>query len=276
MHGERRAGPLEGRASLLGVPLSRPHVLVLVTSRERRVPLPSSREVSGAFTAAGGYVTVLAAGFAGGVVAMVPVPDGPVRGVIDAVRELVAGVLERLSADGPLIGAVSTICRCAQDYVGAYNEIREVAELAQRMYGERVNTVLAVDDFGAGRLLLLGNDRHLAERFVVDVLGSLLDPDDGKQVDLLRTLAAFLGVSHNVRRCAERLGVHENTVRYRLARIEQMTGLAVSVDSDAQLTVQLALLVLRLQGRLPYEHGVRRERSGRCDGAPPPAAHGGA
>jgi hypothetical protein len=50
---------------------------------------------------------------------------------------------------------------------------------------------------------------------------------------------------------AERLGVHENTIRYRLSRVEQLTGLAVTHDPDAQLQAHMALLVLELQGRVP-------------------------
>jgi DNA-binding PucR family transcriptional regulator len=45
--------------------------------------------------------------------------------------------------------------------------------------------------------------------------------------------------------------VHENTIRYRLARIEDRTGLGVAHDSNDQLTAQLALLLLRLEGTLP-------------------------
>jgi DNA-binding PucR family transcriptional regulator len=44
------------------------------------------------------------------------------------------------------------------------------------------------------------------------------------------------------------LGVHENTVRYRLARVHALTGLDVAGDASDQLSVQMALLVLRLQG----------------------------
>jgi DNA-binding PucR family transcriptional regulator len=54
-----------------------------------------------------------------------------------------------------------------------------------------------------------------------------------------------------VRRAAELLDVHPNTVRYRLANIERITGLAVTTDDHAYLTAQMALLVLRLSGRLP-------------------------
>ncbi|WKN52518.1 helix-turn-helix domain-containing protein (plasmid) [Rhodococcus opacus] len=46
-------------------------------------------------------------------------------------------------------------------------------------------------------------------------------------------------------------GVHANTIRYRTARIEQLTGLDVATDAHAQLTAQLALLILRMNGLLP-------------------------
>jgi PucR-like helix-turn-helix protein len=54
----------------------------------------------------------------------------------------------------------------------------------------------------------------------------------------------------SIRRCALELGVHENTIRYRLARIEELTGLCVTHDPDAQLGARLSLLVLMTQGRL--------------------------
>jgi DNA-binding PucR family transcriptional regulator len=57
-------------------------------------------------------------------------------------------------------------------------------------------------------------------------------------------------VTLNVRRAATALGVHENTIRYRLSRIEEITGLDIVSDGDVQLAVQLALLILRLEDRL--------------------------
>jgi DNA-binding PucR family transcriptional regulator len=54
-----------------------------------------------------------------------------------------------------------------------------------------------------------------------------------------------------VRRSAQALDVHENTIRYRLSRIQELTGLDVASSSDDQLTAQTALLILRIEGRLP-------------------------
>ena len=52
--------------------------------------------------------------------------------------------------------------------------------------------------------------------------------------------------------------MHENTIRYRLARIEELTGLPVTHDPDAQLRARLSLLVLMLEGRLPAAAEARR------------------
>ena len=96
------------------------------------------------------------------------------------------------------------------------------------------------------------------ERFVEDVLGPLIEAgDDG----LVATLHVFFDTARSIRASAARLGVHENTIRYRLARVRSLTGLDVAGDASDQLSVQMALLVLRLQGHpvLPlFDADVRR------------------
>jgi DNA-binding PucR family transcriptional regulator len=108
--------------------------------------------------------------------------------------------------------------------------------------------VLTADDLGPGRLFLASSSREEANRFAQDALSALLAPGDDAMADLLATLRMFFDNSRSVRRSAQALHVHENTVRYRLGRIEELTGLAVGSNSDDQLTAQLALLILRIQG----------------------------
>ncbi len=79
--------------------------------------------------------------------------------------------------------------------------------------------------------------------------GSLVD--DPSKADLLTTLCSFFDNMGSIRGSAAALDVHENTIRYRLSRIEEITGLAVTHDPDSQLRARLSLLVLLLQGRLP-------------------------
>ena len=250
VRGNRDTGALDRRARYLGVDLGAPRVLCLITSGatdEGRGP--SSSDVALALRDGAADDAVLAAGVAEGVGALLELPpEAPTMDGIAAVRGRVVAALDRLGAG--LAAAISTRCTAPADYVRAYDEARQVMRCLRTLSGERGLRLLTADDLGAGRLVLASTQREEAERFARDTLGGLLAGDEHTR-DLLGTLQAFFDAARSVRRSAVVLGVHENTIRYRLTRIEELTGLAVSSCSQDQLSAQLALLVLRLQGVLP-------------------------
>jgi sugar diacid utilization regulator len=254
IRGNRDIQQLESRAEFLGVGLDRPHVLCLITSREENdMHLPDARTAVEALTAASsGDPTVLATGVAEGIAAIVEIPSDmpPLAGVKEAKR-LVTRAAASLDPEGRLIAGLSTVCRGPAEYVRAYNQARQVVQCLDAFGAPGAIGVLAADDLGAGRLFLAASDAAEADRFAQETLGPLLD--DGLAGDLLHTLSCFFEQGRSVRQSAAHLCVHENTIRYRLSRIEELTGLRVATDSDAQLSAQLALLVLRLQGRLQQD-----------------------
>jgi hypothetical protein len=67
-------------------------------------------------------------------------------------------------------------------------------------------------------------------------------PDDEQTRALARTVAAFADCNFNVKRTAQRLGVHTNTVYFRLNRIKTLTG----VDARTYAGTSLLLTALRL------------------------------
>lgn len=190
---------------------------------------------------------VLATKGSQGVALLVDVPAGEARPV--AVRSVKAAVAELLTGNafGELIAGISSVCREPQRLPGAYREAHEVTRCIASFAGAAEHRVLAADDLGPGRLFVANADAAAVTRFVDDVIGRLL-VDEEPIAELLRTLEAFFDTGRSVRLSSERLGVHENTVRYRLARVQAITGLDVAADADQQLSVQVALLVLRLQG----------------------------
>ncbi len=82
-------------------------------------------------------------------------------------------------------------------------------------------------------------DSAQAGEFVRERLGPLLDPEQAS-ARLTETLAAFLDEGGSPGRAAGRLGVHENTVRYRLRQIEDLLGRPVG-PGDLELRVALEL-----------------------------------
>lgn len=251
IRGNRDARALERRASYLGVDLGLARVLCLVTAGPSGDEgVPCATDVAVALGGAADAPGVLAAGVAEGVVVLLELGPGlATMEAIAAARSRVEAALARPASRGA-VAALSTRCVRPADYVRAYDEARQVMGCMRMLSGERGLRALAADDLGPGRLVLASTQREEAERFAHDALGALLADDDATR-DLLATLRAFFDCGRSVRRSALALGVHENTIRYRLTRIEELTGLAVAGSSDDQLSAQLALLVLRLSGAVP-------------------------
>ena len=64
------------------------------------------------------------------------------------------------------------------------------------------------------------------------LLGPLTDYDARHNAELMPTLTAFLACDGSWSACASRMYVHVNTVRYRISRIESLTGRDLSALAD--------------------------------------------
>jgi sugar diacid utilization regulator len=241
---------LQRRADYMGIRLDVQRVVCLLTAAEgKRVALTDARAVAGRFAEAGA-TGVLATALAEGVVVIADLPgDMPGPQAVASMKAMAASACNALTPSGDLLVGISTVCHTPADYERAYGQAQQVVACLAR-FGATDQHVLAADDLGAGRLLLASSNPEEVERFANETLGPLLD-DTEAAADLVTTLSAFFDGGRSIRRAATALDVHENTIRYRLGRIEEATGLPVATDADAQLTAQLAILVLRLQGRIP-------------------------
>ena len=64
------------------------------------------------------------------------------------------------------------------------------------------------------------------------LLGPLKDYDDRHNAELMTTLKSFLACDGSWSACASLMYVHVNTVRYRISRIEALTGRDLSALAD--------------------------------------------
>jgi DNA-binding PucR family transcriptional regulator len=118
----------------------------------------------------------------------------------------------------------------------------EEARFAQRAAGAaRVPVSVVTSDEVASHVLLLATlPDDVRRTYSNRVLGAVLDHDRRTHADLLMTLQAFLACSCSWTRTAESLHLHVNTVRYRIERVEQLTGRDLSTLED-RVDVFLAL-----------------------------------
>jgi sugar diacid utilization regulator len=92
---------------------------------------------------------------------------------------------------------------------------------------------------GIFRMLAAIPDLTDVDTFVRDWLGSLLDYDARRNAELVHTLTQYLEHGGNYDATAAELSVHKSTLKYRLQRIRELTGLELN-DPDVHFNLQLA------------------------------------
>ena len=108
--------------------------------------------------------------------------------------------------------------------------------------GTAAVSVVTSDEVASHELLLASVPASVLRSFRERLLGPLLAYDDQHRAELLPTLREFLACSGSWNACAAKMYVHVNTVRYRIRRIEELTGRNLS-SLDDQVDFFLALRI---------------------------------
>ena len=101
----------------------------------------------------------------------------------------------------------------------------------RRLKGEP-RVIASFDDLGSYGLLLGLQDTLSLEVFYDSVLGKLQDYDEQNSSDLVKSLACFLEANGHWGDAAEKLYVHRHTLRYRMKRVEEITGRDLNQSQD--------------------------------------------
>jgi PucR C-terminal helix-turn-helix domain/GGDEF-like domain/GAF domain len=176
---------------------------------------------------------------------------GPVRALLafatarrPAVDALLREARELGQAHGAAFG-VSELREAPADAARAYREARDAATIAHALL--RDGGAIAYSQVGAYRYLVqIGADDAPRDRMraAVDLL---IGYDRRRRTALLDTLERYLSERRSVIESARALYIHPNTLRQRLGRIEELTGL--DLDADDLLSLELAIKLARLHGR---------------------------
>ncbi|MEU3351027.1 PucR family transcriptional regulator ligand-binding domain-containing protein [Streptomyces sp. NPDC037389] len=166
--------------------------------------------------------------------AVVTGPDEPLSGAglhADALLAAIREPLERgLDGDGRLTFGVSAAVHSAEGLRGALEEARH----ARRVAAARPGRACAAghQELASHVLLLPFVPDDVRRAFTARLLDPLRDYDRRHRAELIPTLEAFLDCDGSWTRCATRLHLHVNTLRYRVGRIEQLTGRDLSRLED--------------------------------------------
>jgi sugar diacid utilization regulator len=172
-------------------------------------------------------------------------PAAAERGADAVLRELQASLHGHSFALGR-----SRVAADAADLARAANEALLAANVAEGdAAGDEGHRMLAFDDTGAYRLLLsaMSEDPAELQRFYAETIEPLVAYDEQYETDLVVTVEAFLDADGNVAGTAQRLFTHRHTIRYRLERVRELSGLDVG-STDGREKLSLGLKAMRVLG----------------------------
>ena len=129
----------------------------------------------------------------------------------------------------------------------AYLEAREALEIGTALGTS--GSIYRFDDLLPYHFLKV--EPALVDRFVDQTLGPLIEYDERRKGDLIRTIEAYFDSDGSVKMAGQILFAHPHTVTYRLKQVEKLTGWSLR-DPEDKLRLQLALRAFRLSA-------VRRE-----------------
>ena len=157
-----------------------------------------------------------------------------------------AGVLRELQSALPGHSFTIGVSRAVADPADLRRAGLE-AELAVNVAdGAPEQPILAFEDTGTYKLLL-GQDPDELQRFYDETVATLVAYDSQYETELVGTVEAFLDADGNVAATSQRLFTHRHTVRYRLDRVRELTGLDVG-SSDGREKLSLGLKAMRVLG----------------------------
>lgn len=129
---------------------------------------------------------------------------------------------------------------------GFISECYEQAAQAFRAAAVRGEKAVHYRDIGALGLLFAINDKKVIKRFCDSVLGALSRYDEINGSDCEKTLLVYLESNCSLQKTAEILGIHRNTVNYKIKNIKALLGTEFS--NEDKMNLMLAYRAKQLIG----------------------------
>jgi sugar diacid utilization regulator len=173
-----------------------------------------------------------------------------VPGGDDAIAKRAAeGVLRELQAGLPGYSFAVGRSRVAADPPDLHRAGNEALLAVNVAESDVEHPLLAFEQTGAYRLLLsaMSEDPAELQRFYAETVEPLVAYDEQYDTELVRTVEAFLDNDGNVAGTAQKLFTHRHTIRYRLERVRELSGLDVG-STDGREKLSLGLKAMRVLG----------------------------
>jgi DNA-binding PucR family transcriptional regulator len=222
-------GAVEGRAARLGCDLERTYLVVEVAPPDEAVEKALRAATPGS---------------------LFDHRDDSSRALLRVSSTGEASLVERIEAVHAEIGSpvsigISNPCKGAASFQAGFEEAGH-ALLGSVIHG--APGVMTYEELGPYKYLLRMSLDSTVRDSQRDLIAKIAEYDRQRQTSLLRTLEEFLRRRGNISATAEALYVHPNTLRQRLRRIQELSGL--DLRKEDWLLIEIAVKMVRLHEAL--------------------------
>jgi len=172
--------------------------------------------------------------------ALLRVPGNGADQLLERLRE----VHESLETSASI--GVSNPCQGAASFQAGFEEAQHALVGAAVIRGKP--GVMTHDELGPYKYLLRMPFDSAVRDSHRDAVAKIAEYDRQRHTSLLKTLEEFLGRQGNISATAEALYVHPNTLRQRLRRIMELSG--IDLRKDDWLLIEIAVKMVKLQDAL--------------------------
>lgn len=172
----------------------------------------------------------------GGIVCLVPADKARLHEKLGKVLPRVAEELSCYFDEQPIIVA-SGRCEGLADYPAEWERCRRMIGIA-RSFG--LSGAIDSRDFGPLPMLIAASETGEVRSFVLQSVGVIADHDKENGTPYLQTLSTYLHENCRSQACADTMGLHVTTLRYRLARIRELFDVDVETP-EKRFAIELAI-----------------------------------
>ncbi len=239
----RNAGDVAQRAQRLGLNFSTPQQMIVVDFPEKTkafggASVDVEHMLSRIMQQASLQANLIATD--GGVVCLVPHDTSKRQERTTKLTRRIAEELGRYFDEAPIVVAGNR-CAALSDYPAAWERCGRMIRIG-RSFG--LTGAISAQDFGPLPMLVAASEAGDVRSFVHESVGAIAEHDRENGTPYLETLSTYLQEGCRSQACADTMGLHVTTLRYRISRIQELFGVDVETP-EKRFAVELAI---RLHG----------------------------
>lgn len=123
----------------------------------------------------------------------------------------------------------------------SFQEATQCITLSHKL--KKRDHILLYEQLGFYNLLLQIENEEILYQYCNQILGSLMEYDKENHMELIKTLKYLLNTNCNILETSKQMFIHRNTVKYRIQRIEELTGRSLG-ETINKTYFQTGLMVL--------------------------------